>query len=117
MVKPFAALTMRRFQSSTKQRIVLMFFALSLAACAGIDYDIEPKNMFAAPSKNKNIGVVRFHFTEDGQPYEMRVRRVKSGHAMQASLIDETADSRLNFTMSRTHELNYFVGVEGRYAF
>ena len=95
--------------------IPIALLILALSACGSIDYDFHKENLFASASKKKNIGVVRFHFADGDEPYEVRVRRVKGGYAMQAPLHEETNGSFVNFTASRTKSLDYFFGIEGRY--
>lgn len=88
-------------------------------ACGMVDYDIKEQNFFASSSKKKDIGVLRFHYSDSTESYDIRARRVKGGYAIQAPLYegDIKNDSHINFTASRTKSLDYFVGIEGKLSF
>jgi hypothetical protein len=101
-----------------RRRVALTLFALLLTACGSIDYDYEftPKNVFYSPKKDKNIGVVHFHYG-DGVSQEVRFKRIKSGYAFHAPIVEESNGSYFRFTASRTKQLKYFVGFESTYTF
>lgn len=97
-------------------RPLLLLSTAMLAACGSIDYDLEPKNLFVSSSKNKNIGVVRFHFTENGQQHEVRFRKMKGGYGFQTPIFEEADGSHLTFMLSGGRS-KAFVGFQGKYNF
>lgn len=89
----------------------------ALGACGAIDYDIEQKSFFAAASKNDDMAVVHVHYADGEETYDMHVRRVSGGYALQAPIYRDSTGSGAHFTASSTKEMKYFVGIEARLSF
>lgn len=95
--------------------VTLLIFILG--ACGMVDYDLKEKNLFAPASQNKDIGIVHFHYSDADEPYDVRLRRVKGGYAMQAPLYESDDGSHVNFTAMKNKDYKYFVGIEGKFTF
>ena len=99
-----------------RRRIALLLLALFVAACGSLDYTIKPKSSVTSNSSN-DIGVVRFHFTDSVEGYEVRMQRVKGGYALQTPLYGDQERSNLYFSTSYTRESDYSIGIRGSYSF
>lgn len=104
-------------ESSLWRPVAAGILILILGACGMVDYDLHEENLFAPSSNRKNIGVVHFHYADGGEPYDVRLRRVKGGYAVQAPLYETNEGSHVNFTAMKNKDYKYFVGVEGKFTF
>lgn len=96
------------------------FFALLasiLGACGAIDYDINESSFFGAPSSQKEMAVIHFHYGDSTEPFEMQVRRMRGGVALQSQMYGNEQGDSINFTASGSMERKYFMGIEGRFSF
>lgn len=95
----------------------IALFASILGACGTIDYDINENGFFGGSGKQKEMAVIRFHYSDGNEPYEMHVRRIRGGVAMQSQMYGNAHGDSINFTASGTMEKKYFIGMEGRFSF
>ncbi len=104
------------YEHLIRRRVVLLLLVLFLAACGSLDYTVKPRSSLTAVSNN-DIGIVRFHFTDSTEGYEVRMRRIKGGYALQTPLYGSPEQSSLYFSTSYTRESDYSIGIRGSYSF
>ncbi len=105
-------------QEKTIWRIAIITLFLSvLGACGMVDYEVKQNSFFSASSAQKEMAVIRFHYSDSSAPHEMHVRRIKGGVAMQSELYANPQGDTIHFTASGTMERQYFMGIEGRFSF
>lgn len=95
----------------------IALLASFLGACGAIDYDINQNSFFGGTGSQKEMAVIRFNFGDSTEPYEMHVRRVRGGVAMQSQMYGNADGDTIHFTASGTMERKYFMGIEGRFSF
>lgn len=97
---------------------LVVFLIGTITACGTVDYEIKSRNLTApGAGKERQLGVVYFHYADEAEPYEVRLTRIKGGYAFQAPLYEDADGSNANIVASRTKELQYFIGVKARYVF
>ncbi|MFM9889786.1 MAG: hypothetical protein ACKVOE_03945 [Rickettsiales bacterium] len=99
--------------------VSLLIVASLATSCSRMDYAVRSDNFRAdALAKNPALATLTYRYSDTQAPYEVTVRKVPRGYAMEAPVYDDPdMGMESHFTVSRTREFNNFVGMQTSFSF
>lgn len=102
-----------------RRQLGLLCVLLAAAACARMDYRVQTENFRSVGAGNgSELATITYRYSDAQPPYAVTVRDLARGYALEAPVYhDSDMGMESHFTVSRTRELNNFVGIQTSFSF